>query len=117
MKTTMMIRPGLLAALWLSCNVCWAATEHSPWPGGIAVVRLPGEVPPTVAAPPTVTVDDKPALVLHDGESWVALIGIPLDQDHAIPLTASVSRPGAGAEQISVDVESLYAVARLIEVD
>jgi len=108
MKTTMMIRLRFLIALWMSCNVAWAAPEHSPWPGGIGVVRLQSETPPAI------TVGDKPALVFHDGDSWVALIGIPLDQDHAIPLTATVFRPGAETEQILIDLdEANYRVQRL----
>jgi len=97
-----------LVVFWLTCNVGWAAPVHAPWPGGIGVVPLQGD------SPPTVTIGDKAALVFHDGESWIALIGIPLDHDHTMSLTAQVSRPGVETEHISIDLdEASYRVQRL----
>ena len=53
----------------------FAAPTHSPWPGGIAII----EVGPVDAPPPIVEYEGRRVLVLRDGESWLAAIGIPLD--------------------------------------
>ncbi|MGI9204143.1 MAG: peptidoglycan DD-metalloendopeptidase family protein [Woeseiaceae bacterium] len=108
MKTTMMYKSGWLLLFWLSCANGWAAPAHSPWPGGIGVVRIDGD------AHPTVTINSKPALVYRDEEGWVALIGIPLDHDPAAPLTARVTRPDGREERISVELDAAsYRVQRL----
>ncbi len=52
-----------------------AAPEHSPWPGGIAVVDLG----PAAESPPSVRFGDRPVLVMQRGERWQAVVGIPLD--------------------------------------
>ncbi len=52
-----------------------AALEHSPWPGGIAVIELG----PADAAAPDASFNDKPVLVMQQNERWHAVVGIPLD--------------------------------------
>ena len=52
-----------------------AAPEHSPWPGGIAVVELG----PAAGSPPSVYFEDRPVLVMQRDERWHAVVGIPLD--------------------------------------
>ncbi len=54
-----------------------AAPEHSPWPGGIAVVELG----PVEDSPPSVFFADRPVLVIERNERWHAVVGIPLDHD------------------------------------
>ncbi len=67
-------------------SLAFAAPEHSPRPGGIAVIDLgaAGETPPAVHY------DDKPVLLLQEDEQWYAVLGIPLD-----------TSPGA----LSIDVD------------
>ena len=52
-----------------------AAPDHSPWPGGIAVV----DVGPAEAPRPIVEFDERRVLVTRNGDRWVAAVGIPLD--------------------------------------
>jgi murein DD-endopeptidase MepM/ murein hydrolase activator NlpD len=65
-----------LGALLLmqSAATAQAAAQHSPWPGGIAIVDVGSGV-----APPAVTLRDKPVMVMARGERWHAVVGIPLD--------------------------------------
>lgn len=66
------------ALLLLTCvvsSLAVAAPEHSPRPGGIAVIDL-GVAD---AAPPVVRYGGKPVLVMQEGERWHAVVGIPLD--------------------------------------
>ncbi len=108
MKTTIMHRLSCLLLFWLSCTTGWAAPAHSPWPGGIGVIRIAGD------APPMVTANNKPALVYRDTDGWVALIGIPLDHDHTLPLTVRVTRPAAQEEVMTVKLDAAnYRVQRL----
>jgi len=53
------------------------ATEQSLRPGGIAIV----EVGSVDADAPDVTLDDKPLLVMPQGDTWVAVAGIALDTE------------------------------------
>jgi len=103
-----MIRLSSSLLLMAICLPALSAPAHSPWPGGIGVIPVPGDVQPTVM------VNDKPALVTGSDGDWVAVIGIPLDQDSGSPLIVSVTRPGAGSEQIAIDLrEADYRVQRL----
>lgn len=52
-----------------------AAPEHSPWPGGIAIV----DIGPAAEPAPTVSFEDKPVLVVERNDRWQAVVGIPLD--------------------------------------
>lgn len=75
-----------------------AIPQHSPWPGGIAVLRIPG------MERPTVTVDGNNALVLDVDGEWLAVIGIPLDQAAPGTMTAIVSAPHEPAREIEFDI-------------
>ena len=44
-------------------TVSVAAPQHSPWPGGVGIVHIPGE------ARPSVIVDDQQALILW-ADNW-----------------------------------------------
>jgi len=82
--------------------------DHSPWPGGVGVIRIAGDTRPEVM------VNDKPALVLQSNGEWTAIIGIPLDHDSASPLMATVTRPGTEPEQVAIDIRAAdYRVQRL----
>ncbi|MGB5512624.1 MAG: peptidoglycan DD-metalloendopeptidase family protein [Woeseiaceae bacterium] len=72
----MKIRKILLAAVWLMLTgSASAALEHSPWPGGIAVIELG----PAAAPAPAVTFNNRPVLVMQREQQWHAVVGIPLD--------------------------------------
>ncbi|MFQ5610195.1 MAG: peptidoglycan DD-metalloendopeptidase family protein [Woeseiaceae bacterium] len=60
-----------------------AEPEHSPWPGGVALLNLGT----SAQARPAAEFDGKPVLVLENGDNWYAAVGIPLDAEtgtHAI---------------------------------
>jgi murein DD-endopeptidase MepM/ murein hydrolase activator NlpD len=97
----MTIRLPALLALLLANTIGHTAPQHSPWPGGIAYVRLDG-----LEAPASVAVNDRPVLVVSDGGTWTAVVGIPLDQDPNTPLVLHVSRPGADDESIAVALQN-----------
>ncbi len=75
-----------------------AAPEHSPWPGGVGIVHIPGE------ARPSVTVDDRQALVLRENNEWIAVIGIPLEQSAPGTMTATVSVPGQEPHSVAIEL-------------
>lgn len=85
--------------LLLTCaisSLAFATPEHSPRPGGIAVIDL-GTAD---AAPPAVRYAGKPVLVMRKGEQWYAVLGIPLD-----------TAPG----MLSIDVEGSDTAFKISE--
>ncbi len=85
-----------------------AAPEHSPWPGGIGIVRIAGEQRPSVI------VDDQLTLILRAGNEWIALIGIPLEQSAPGTLTATISVPNRPTRQVELKIEpNTYEEQRL----
>ena len=74
MKAIRTVSPAFLSML---ATAALAAPEHSPHPGGIAMI----DVAPADAPPPIVEYGDRRVLVMRDGESWVAAVGIPLDAE------------------------------------
>ena len=72
----------------LITGLAFAAPEHSPRPGGIAVIDLGA----AQSTPPPVRYGDKPVLVLQKGEHWYAVLGIPLD---TVPGTLSINVGGS----------------------
>ena len=92
-----------LPFLLLACAAL-AAPEHSPWPGGIAVV----DVGPASDAAPDVSFGDRPVLVMQRDTGWQAVVGIPLDHE-AGRLTLHV-----GEDALTIDVgEHAYREQRL----
>ena len=81
-------RINLSIILMLASSFLMAAPEHSPWPGGIAIVPIDGDTRPVV------TVGGGPAVVTRTDSGWLAVIGIPLDHEAELPLIATVSRHG-----------------------
>lgn len=67
---------GLLLSLLLFMAPA-AATTHSPWRGGVAVV----DIGPAAQPAPPAYVDDRPVLVMLKDDRWYAVVGIPLDTD------------------------------------
>ncbi len=82
----------MLAVLLTTTSL--AAPEHSPWPGGVAIVRIPGE------AQPSVIVDDQQALILRGDNEWIAVVCIPLGQAAPGMLTATISVPNQASRQV-----------------
>ena len=58
-------------------SLAFAIIEQSPRPGGVAVVRI---AETNTELPPVMTFNDRRVLVLRREGTWVAIIGIPLDQ-------------------------------------
>lgn len=87
-----------------------AAPEHSPRPGGIAIV----DIDATSAAPPAVTYDGKPVLMMRDGERWQAVVGVPLDAEpgqlsilvDGFPLTFTINEHGYAEQRLTVKNQS-----------
>jgi len=105
----MKTKTWVLFAILLTCRLVMAAPEHSPWPGGIAYVQIDGN-----EVQPTVTIDDRPALVMQSAGMWVAIVGIPLDQDPGTPLVARVSRPGFDGRSVDIPLQAAdYRVQHL----
>ena len=69
--------------------------QSSLVPGGILILPIEG----SASTPPLVTFDGKRAMVLHDDNRWVAIVGIPL----------SVS-PGRASVQVRKDTAPATAV-------
>jgi murein DD-endopeptidase MepM/ murein hydrolase activator NlpD len=54
-----------------------ARPEHSPWPGGIAILDLGT----AEQARPGARFNERPVLVFSDGERWYASVGLPLSME------------------------------------
>ncbi len=84
MKATLSPLIALLATgLLLKATVALAGLpQHDPVPGGVVVVEL-GEVDQEAADQerPEVRYRDRDALVVREGEQWVALLGVPLSAE------------------------------------
>ena len=72
-----------------------AAPEHSPWPGGIAIIDIGSG-----AEPPVVTLGDKPMMVMARDKRWHAVVGIPLDTS-AETMTLRVADEDVEVELVS----------------
>lgn len=67
-----MIRLVLLVVMCMPA-VSAALPEHSPVPGGVAVLPVGAAEPP-----PRVHYGGNRVMTVHDGDGWVAVVGIPL---------------------------------------
>ncbi|MFO1305043.1 MAG: peptidoglycan DD-metalloendopeptidase family protein [Burkholderiales bacterium] len=104
----------LCLALVAACAAAQATVplpQESLVPGGVALVRLAGPL----EDPPRVTVDDAPAMVLRDGDRWLAVIGIPLDTPPG-KLTATVTRREAMPASIDLAVKPKQYVMQKLRV-
>ena len=69
-----LIRWALVSLLMLA-EMAYALPQHSPWPGGIAIVDVGSSDQP----PPLVSFQDKPLLLMARDNRWNAVVGIPLN--------------------------------------
>ena len=98
-------------ALVLSCVAlpAWALPQHSPVPGGVAVIPLGIK---TNQPLPKATYDGTRVMVVADSGQWVAIVGIPLSAkpgEQVVELTES-----AGKAQFSFKVtDKQYQVQRI----
>ena len=67
---------ALVVSLFVA-GVAFALPESAPRPGGIAIV----DVGPSSGPAPEVRLDDRPVLVAEDGGRYMAVVGVPLDQE------------------------------------
>ena len=94
------MRRWLVAAvIALSVSATALATpRHAPVPGGVAWVPLPV----TGDEAPTAQFGDAPLLVVREGDSWLALVGLPIDQ---VPGEATIRwAQGAAAGELAISV-------------
>jgi murein DD-endopeptidase MepM/ murein hydrolase activator NlpD len=75
-----MIRRTFCSAILLLATAIAGAAEHSPRPGGVAIVDIAAVTSPDDPAP-TVLFAGKSALVYQDGGRWFTAVGLPLSQD------------------------------------
>ena len=73
----MMIRSVCAITSLLLASPALASPEHSPWPGGIAILDLGTAEQPR----PEARFNDRPVLVFLDGERWYASVGLPLNTE------------------------------------
>jgi len=104
-----MTKKTLLLAIFIT-SISWAAPEHSPRPGGIAFI----DVGPADQLAPAATFNDKPVLVLRDGDRWKAIVGVPLDtapgpfriQLGEYPLTVAIGEHAYAEQRLTVKNQS-----------
>lgn len=66
---------GLIAALLASSALAQELPDHTPRPGGVALLAIPAASPQ-----PEVTFAGKPVMLRERNGVWLALVGIPLSQ-------------------------------------
>lgn len=88
---------GFVVAMLIASPIL-AVPEHAPWPGGVAVVRIPAP------SRPRVTVGERRAVVLEAEDEWFALIGIPLDQAAPGTIEASISVPDEPPRRVLIEI-------------
>ena len=71
------MKKSVLLASLLLATTALAAPEHSPRPGGIAIV----DVGPAAQPAPTASFNGRSTLIMQDGERWKAVVGVPLDTE------------------------------------
>lgn len=65
---------GLALALRLQPGLCFDLPHESAVPGGIKIIRLEGRD----SSPPRVEFEGRRGLVVREGATWTAVVGIPL---------------------------------------
>lgn len=105
-----MMRSTLFLLCLMLAATASAAPEHSPRPGGIAIVDVGTSKLPR----PGVQFGDKPALVVQEVDRWKAVIGIPLDTEpgsialivNGVELDVAVGEHGYAEQRLTVKNQS-----------
>jgi len=106
------IRNLACVTIILLFSVTSAATEHSPRPGGVAIVDV-APVGSADESPPEVRFSGKRALVFRQDDRWYTAVGLPLSLD-AGEATLTVMQGQSETRTITVDVhEHAYREQRL----
>lgn len=96
--------------LLLIPSLALAAPEHSPHPGGIAIV----DVGPAGQLVPSASFGGKPVLVMRQGDRWKAVVGVPLDTEPGqltinlgeYPLTVAIGQHTYAEQRLTVKNQS-----------
>lgn len=104
-----MMRISAILVLLFS-SLAWAAPEHSPHPGGIAII----DVGPAGQLSPSATFGGKPVLVMRQGDRWKAVVGVPLNTAPGqltinlgeYPLTVSIAEHAYAEQRLTVKNQS-----------
>ncbi|MDH3621419.1 MAG: peptidoglycan DD-metalloendopeptidase family protein [Gammaproteobacteria bacterium] len=94
----------------LLASLAWAAPENSPRPGGIAII----DVGPAGQLAPSAKFEDKPVLVMRDGDRWKAVVGVPLDVEPGqltiqlgeYPLSVAIGEHAYAEQRLTVKNQS-----------
>jgi hypothetical protein len=97
-----MSRGFVALLLALTALQALAMPRHLPVPGGVARVELPvsGDLAPTASFAGT------PLLVVRDGERWLALVGLPIDQAPGTAVLAWQAGDLAGETRFAVEIKA-----------
>lgn len=74
--------------------------QHSPWPGGVAVI----DAGPADAGRPIALFNGRQVLIVEHGGRWTAIVGIPLEQE---PGALIVTLRSASGEEQTPEIEVL----------
>lgn len=85
--------------------------RQSAIPGGVVIVP----VGTAAGAPPRVTFNDAPVMVVRDGPRWVAVVGLPLATKPG-KVKVAVERPGGARETIELAVKPKQYVEQKLRV-
>ena len=104
-----MMRITTLLILLLS-GLALAAPEHSPHPGGIAVI----DAGPADQLRPSASFGGRPVLVMRQGDRWKAVVGVPLDTQPGqltiklgeFPLSISIAEHAYAEQRLTVKNQS-----------
>ena len=96
--------------LMLGAAAVSAAPQHSPRPGGVAIV----DVGAATGSAPAVSYAGRPVLLMQDGERWQAVIGVPLDTEpgqvsvevDGFALTFTINEHGYAEQRLTVSNQS-----------
>jgi murein DD-endopeptidase MepM/ murein hydrolase activator NlpD len=88
----------------------WDLPQENPVPGGVKIIRLDSAGP----AMPYVDADGYRALVVQDGSSWVAIVGIPLSAP--LGMRKVIVRQSGGRQEIEFAVHDKHYVSQYLTV-
>jgi murein DD-endopeptidase MepM/ murein hydrolase activator NlpD len=96
--------------LLLLPGLALAAPEHSPHPGGIAII----DAGPAGQLRPSASLGGKPVLVMRQGDRWKAVVGVPLDTPPGqltihlgeYPLSVSIGEHAYAEQRLTVKNQS-----------